>query len=158
MSPARKHPRTHTAEADLDFRRSEVANRPPDGIRFSGVRAALRWYFERSETLTSPQGMHPRTYQTRTGERVLLSVDGGKGGDFDDVLATVTTIGLALTRLKQHEPHAHKVLMLAYADKLSQKQIAERFNANQTTISRWKGTAETFLAGALAADVLRPLA
>ena len=156
MSPARKLPaRSKSRKTGHDLQLADAANQPLDGIRFSSVRQALRWYFKRAQTLTSPQGMQPRTYATKGGAQVLVSVDGGKGGDFDDVLATMATIGASLARLKAFNRRAHHVLLRVYRDGDTQKFIAENHDWSERHVSEQRAKGETYLAGALAADVLR---
>jgi hypothetical protein len=61
----------------------------------------LVWYFERSELLKGANAMHPRTEQAKDGSQVRVCVDGGRGGDFDGMLATLASIDQALDRLAE---------------------------------------------------------
>ena len=127
-----------------------------DGPSFRSSRAALRWYFEARDRMQSPVGLHPRGEVSRNGERVFLRVDGGKGGDLDGVLVTLSTIGTALRHLAMDYPQDHGLLVRAVRDGSSTRDLAKISGLSQATISRKIGQGESYVAGALAGSgVLR---
>lgn len=126
------------------------------GMTFRGVGQALGWFYEMREKLSGPQGMHPRGETSDTGEVVFLQVDGGRGGDFDDTLATVSTIGSLVRELAKHHPVEHRVVELRFRDGKSQADIANMAGLSQSTCSAVLGRAEFYLlAGLRDAGVVR---
>ena len=129
------------ADADALFHEAEFArkraDRASDGLRFPSVLAALGWYWEKRATLSSPQGMHPRTSRGPDGRQVWGLVEGGRGGDFDEVLATVTTIGRALARLHEDFPMAYRALVLTARDGRSQAKAAQMMGVSQGRRRIW---------------------
>lgn len=90
-----------------DFERAvEAVNREYIGTRakFRSVAAALRWYFEARERMAGPNPAAPMTDTAPDGSQVHVRVDGGRGGDIDGVLATMSTIGTALERIGTNVP------------------------------------------------------
>lgn len=54
---------SRTDEARHDFERAQATRnvqRADLGIRFKSATAAVGWYFETRQRMSSPQGMHPR--------------------------------------------------------------------------------------------------
>ena len=145
---------SRSLQSDHDLRSAEAASTPFSHLRFRSVRSALRWYFERTESLSSPQGMHPRGERAADGSMVMVRVQGGKGGDFDGVLATMTTIGAGMAKLKAHCQVWHQVVVLCERDGWNHRQIAEKFGWSMGKISAWRGQGEAFLAGLWSQEVL----
>lgn len=141
-----------TVDAEETFERAERARmaRVGEGRTFRGVQAALAWYFETRTRVQAPKNLYPTTAQTYHGQTVAVEmVDGGRGSDIEDVLATLATIADALRDLGAYAPMQHRVVRMRHCDCLSQAEIARRMQASQATISAWLGAAEGFLAGAL---------
>lgn len=136
---------SHQAAIDLHRAEAELARTPVDGLCFSSVKHALRFYFERSTAMQGALGCHPRGELGPDGQRHYISVDGGKGGDIDDVLATLQTIHDAMVDLRLDLPVAHQCLVLSKRDGLSQAEIAKRAQRSQSQISAELGRAEAFL-------------
>lgn len=137
--------------------RPTVKNR----LTFPSVRAALGWYFPAYRRMGSPHGMHPRTEQQPGSDtRLLLRVDGGGGGDLDEVLATLATITMALERVQQAEAahllprHSLQVLLWSYRDGRTQADIAAALQIRQQQASILLGRAEDCLLGSLVGGVI----
>jgi DNA-directed RNA polymerase specialized sigma24 family protein len=129
--------------------------RKRDGeIRFPSALAAVNWFWECRETLSAPRGVSFQTQRAADGSVTFVRVQGGRRPDFEEVIATATTIGLVLARLQQDYPKPHQALLLTAKDGLSQKKVADMLNVSQATVSMWRSLAEAYLAGALREDVL----
>jgi len=95
------------------------------------------------------QGLYPRTERVDDfGGRVAMNVDGGRGGDLDEVLATLATITTALERLEAYDPKKHQVALL-YAVGRTQVEIGVRIGQSQRVVSSLMAQAESFLAALL---------
>lgn len=90
----------------------ELSRRGGDGLRFASVRHALGFMFERGAAMQAPLGQHPRGHLARDGSTVHLRVDGGRGGDIDEVLSTLQSIHDAMAALRARDHAAHDVLRL----------------------------------------------
>ena len=110
---------------------------------------ALRWYFERRETLTSPKGMHPRSERAADGSQVCVIVDGGGGGDFDDVLATLCTLAQCLKRLHEDLPTAWFIVVNKHRDGMTLREAATQLKCSVSSASAHVGRGESYLAGML---------
>lgn len=158
MSTAR--PRLHPD----DYKRAErAAAAKKERLTFPSVRACLGWYFEARERMQSPKGMHLRTEAANEGRadtRVLLRVDGGSGGDLDEVLATLATVTMALEKVQKAEAmgllpkRSYQVLVLSYRDGLTQADIAAALQFRQQQASVMLGRAEDCLLGGLVGGVV----
>lgn len=161
--PAELRPLARRLSTDPDVdelvRRADAARlrRSTVGMSFSSVARALAWYFPARERMSSPKSMTPRTHPTgRDGERVMVRVDGGTGGDLDDVLATLVSIGQALGQLKTWDDQMHHVSIRRHLDGWSMDKVANELHVGPTKASKLVSQAETFLAGYLkGAGVLR---
>lgn len=141
--------------AALDLERAERAikrRRPDDGITFRSVHAALGWYFEAKERMKGPKGRHPAGETARDGSTVVVRVDGGKGGDLDDVFATMLTIEMALARLKGRYPRGFAVLVETHLNGTSLRDLADQMKLNRQALARELDASERFMVGALAQD------
>lgn len=132
-----------------------------DRLTFPSVRAALGWYFPAYRRMGSPNGMHPRTEQQPGSDtRLLLRVDGGGGGDLDEVLATLATITMALERVQQAEAahllprHSLQVLLWSYRDGRTQADIAAALQKSQYVISVIQGRVDAYLLGVLGCPLI----
>jgi len=142
-----------------DLERAETAlarcSRQGQGITFRSVRAALEWFWRTRERMSSPHGMHPRHEIGPDGKAVIVSVDGGRGGDLDDVHATALTIARALARLELDNPQAYVLLVDRTRDGLTLAQMERRHNVSCQMASAHIGRGEYYLLGALrAAEVV----
>jgi len=139
---------SRTATADATFlsaegrRRRQLARNLEEGLRFPSARAALAWYYEKRLLLSSPQGMHPRTETAPNGQQVSVSVDGGRGGDFDEVLATVATIGKALAELEAFDKRGHQLVELCIGKGWTQTKVARELGYSQGSVSKRLGRAQ----------------
>lgn len=140
----------HRAEAALAARR--------EGKSFASVRAALGWYYEARQRLQAPNPRHPHTepapYRGELGEsrsdtRVLIQVDGGKGGDMDDILATLLDIQRAVEEASRAHPRGMETLYLLVTTPRTQGQIADLYKVSQASLSVEIGKVESHLKGAL---------
>lgn len=84
--------------ADFDAAERELAKREPGSQTFRGTTSAIPWFYMKRRLLQGANATQPRTYRTRDGEEVTLSVDGGRGGDIHGTLATLEDIDRAITR------------------------------------------------------------
>lgn len=126
------------------------------GVTFRGVGQALTWFYEMRQKLVGPQGMHPRGELSADGEVVFVQVDGGRGGDMDDVMATVSTIGAIVRELALHHPVEHLVIELRFRDGKTQRELADLAGLGIGTASAVLGRAEFYvLAGLRDAGVVR---
>ncbi|MEL6349143.1 MAG: hypothetical protein AAFV53_38920 [Myxococcota bacterium] len=144
--------KSRSADAAWDLDQAEESRRRrarSGGIRFQSVKAALGWYFEMQGKLGSPQSMHPRTQTAPGGAQVYVRVDGGRGGDLDEVLATMATIGKALERLHRVFPMGHRILVGVYQEGRTGQLLSEELEVSASNVSRFRGKAEFFLAGAV---------
>lgn len=161
-------PATSTDPATLEiYHRAEAARlrRSAPGITFASLRACLLWYYEARDRLQVPTGMHPRTERVpsstrgrgyRGDEAVLLQVDGGPGGDLDEVFATARTVQQSLEQAGRHHPRGVQGLYETVALGRSQASVADEWKLSQQAVSQDIGRAMSFLTGALSvAGVLR---
>lgn len=125
------------------------ASGPKRSQTFEGVKHALTWYFEARERMQGPKGLHPRGEAGPGGTTVIVDVDGGQGGDMDDVLATISTIGSALRFLQAEWPRRHDVLVRTHRDGHSTRKIAEAVKLSHVAVSNDLGLAEMFVSGVL---------
>ena len=142
-----------------DVRRADAErSRRGSGVRtFASVRHALAFYFERSEAMQAPLGQHPRGQTAPDGSQVFVDTDGGRGGDLDELLATLQTIHQAMHELRLAEPVQHHLLVLYVRDGVSMGELAKRGKRAQSTVSAELGRAEGFLLGWLRrAEVVIP--
>jgi DNA-directed RNA polymerase specialized sigma24 family protein len=154
ITQSRPTERCPMASSDLraaqDLARAEVVleRRAKSSLTFRSARSALVWYYEARERLQAAHSLHPRG-ELHKGEIVRVSVDGGRGGDLDEVLATLCTIARALADLTERMPYPARALSYQLQDGLPQKEIAKLLNCSQQQVSIEVGKAESFLAGAL---------
>jgi len=136
-------------------------------VRFGNVKKALSWYFERRETMSSPQSMHPMTEPTLGGrEAVRVVVDGGGGGDLDGTYADLLTIHGLVEQLRETAPYEHRILHLHYWGRPDDPDtvrrpmrlagIARELGAAQGSISKILGNAEFFIQMGLRSAGLLP--
>lgn len=142
------------AARDLEQAEIERLRRTDDGLQFASVRHALGFLFERGPSMQTALGRHPRGHQAADGSTVVLSVDGGRGGSIDDVLATLQTIHDALHQLKMHDPVAHELLVLHVRDGHSMVELGKRSGLAPSTCSAKIGQGQYFLLGRLAGGVV----
>lgn len=98
----------------LDYARAEAERTRRDsanGLQFPSVWHALAFMHHRGDAMQGALGRHPRGETAIDGTTVVLSVDGGRGGSIDDVLATLQTIANALADLRVESPDAFDAIM-----------------------------------------------
>jgi hypothetical protein len=141
--------RGRRAHRNLDRANAALAEKRRK-LTFRSVRHAMRWYAETYPRRQSAHGLHPRTEQVDDfGTRVPMhDIDGGPGGDLDEVLATLATITAALDRLRVYNPRLHLVVISIAAGE-SQESIGRSIGQSQRIVSYMLGKAEAFLAGRL---------
>lgn len=149
-----------------DYTRAERAiNARQSGYTFVSVRKALEWFYVNREKLQSPllrqQHTEPAPYRADLGEkrsdtRVLIQVDGGKGGDIDGAFATLVDISRAIESCCKEYPRGMEALRLLIVTTQTQTQIATERRVTQQSLSIEIGKAESFLKGAFShAGILR---
>ena len=147
-----------TAKLDNDtFHRAEKARaRQIDGgLTFRNVRHALQWHYEARDRVSSGAGVHPRGQRAANGQTVVISVDGGRSVERDEVLATLSTIHAAIDGAGKAHPEGMAWLARQIQGE-SQADIAKLAQKSQKTISVSIGRAEAYIRGALdAGKVLR---
>ena len=149
-----------------DYARAEQAvTARQSGYTFPSVRKALEWFYVNRERLQSPLLRTPNTepapYRADLGEhrsdtRVLIQVDGGKGGDIDGAFATLVDISRAIESCCRECPRGMEALRLLVVTTQTQTQIATERRVSQQSLSIEIGRAESYLKGALGhAGILR---
>lgn len=119
-------------------------------LTFSNVDRALAWYFPARERMQCPQSPRPRGEEHR-GEIVIVDVDGGTGGDVDEVLSTVSTVGDALHELQVREPQAHYIVAQLATTNTSERELASRLELSRGQVGKLRARGESLLAGMLIA-------
>ena len=145
-------------DADLTYRAAEEARERQTarsaGCTFASVRAAVSWWVEARERLSAPNSPHRHTEaapyariggRSRPDTRVLVQVEGGKGGDLDGVLATVATIGEAFRAADRDIGRGANALLRVVRDGLTYAKLGEEWNASPSTVSAEIGRAESYL-------------
>lgn len=141
-----------------DRAEAAIQRRTGVGIQFATSRKAIGWYFETRLRMQAAHGMHPGTdlVDGRTGERARIVVDGGKGGDLDEVLATLSSLARALNEAHVYYPRGTAALVMMLDGNKKQSEIADEHKVTQQTISIEVGRAVAYLDGVLrAGGVLR---
>lgn len=149
----RKRSKSPAAAADL-ARAEEVLERrkdqPGQGHTFRGVKHALGWFYETRGAMQSPKGLHLRTAQSYYGQTVVVEcVDGGRGGDIDDTLATLVTIAQCVDALWGYDRLAHRVVVRRHGSGWTQQECAAELQVSQGQISIKQAVGEAYLAGLL---------
>lgn len=147
--------------------RAQRQRRAAGSLTFRSVEAALEWWGAAEVRLQGAQGMHPRSEAVPTaagngaGERCVVRVDGGPGGDLDDVQATLETVRRALARLGREAERRvartgrppsisveryHMLLVDHHVHGVSVDALAEREGTTSVTMWRHLGRAEQVLA------------
>lgn len=80
---------------------ADKARRAKGSGTFRSVSAALTWWGAAKHRMRGAHAMHPRTEHGPDGQQHRVSVDGGRGGDIDEVLATIATIDMLIDRVPQ---------------------------------------------------------
>jgi len=124
-------------------RRGFVAKRRR--LVFGSTRAALRWYVETRLRMAEAHGLHPHTEKIYDWTRALIDVDGGEGGDLDELLATMATVGIALDRLKEYDPTLHRVA-LSYGGGETQAEIGKAIGQSPRIVSEFLSRADAYVA------------
>lgn len=123
---------------DLVDRAERVLRRRQQRLTFATVEQALGWYWLYRDRMQGAQA--PVLRDDR-------DVEGGPGGDIDEVLATISTIGTALDHLRRMSPRQHAIVEFATRDGLSQREIAKRTGLSQAQVSVEYGRADAYLRG-----------
>ncbi len=129
------------AAHDLAQAEWQLSRRTAD-LSFRNVASALGFFFERRLTMSSPSSLHHRGEIAPNGDVVHLSVDGGRGGDIDDVHATLLTIAQALGRVRAADERAVDMLLLSKRDGLSLRDIEKKTGISRSMASIMIGHAE----------------
>lgn len=137
-------PETAALVADADRQRQR---RTTEGLQWTSAPRALTWFYEAKERMSSPVGMHPRTSTAAGGQQVHVRVQGGKGGDIDEVLASVVSIGQTLAALATWNPQAAQAVELRHRDGASMEKIAQQLQVGATAASKLLHEGESFAAG-----------
>lgn len=137
-------PETAALVADADRRR---LRRTTDGLQWTSAPRALTWFYEARERMSSPVGMHPRTSAGPGGQQVHVRVQGGKGGDIDEVLASIVSIGQTLDALAAWQPQAARAVELRHRDGASMEKIGQDLQVGATAASKLLHEGESFAAG-----------
>lgn len=126
-----------------------LERRQQQHLTFHNVRDAVRWYCETRPRMSSANALHPKTEKVDDfGTRVPINVDGGRGGDLDETLATLATVTAALDRLRVYNPTWHQVV-LAKGCGESQAVIGRTLNQRQQIVSKMLSWGEAYLAALL---------
>lgn len=134
------------ADAELGRAEDALRKRRREGNRFASVSATLGFYYSKRHQLQAPQSPSPRVAQTYHGETVAQPrVDGGRGGNVEDVLATLYSVHQGVNALAQDHPKAHRVLELVYEGGLVNGDVGRAMGASPATISAWRNAGEMYL-------------
>ena len=154
----------HVNAEDYDRAEREI-NARQSGYTFTSVRKALEWFYVNREKLQNPllrqQHTEPAPYREDLGERrsdtrVLIQVDGGKGGDIDGAFATLVDISRAIESCCKEYPRGTEALRLLIVTMKTQTKIATEWRITQQALSIEIGKAESYLKGAFGhAGILR---
>jgi uncharacterized protein YerC len=109
---------------------------------------------EARERMHAPQGVAPRGEIGLDGKMHRISVDGGQGGDLDEVLSTLATIGQALDKLKAYAPRAHEVVVWVVRDGKSLSDLEQPTGLSAASVSRERDRGFAYLAGVWAGSGL----
>jgi hypothetical protein len=139
--------RSPRAGQDLSEAEAERERRVRSGLCFPSVRHALRFYFERGQSMQAPLGMHPRGQIAPDGSVVYVDVDGGRGGDIHEVLSTLQTIHDAMVELRLSSPVQFELLVRHVRDGDTYAALGKAANCAASTVSADLGKAESFLLG-----------
>ncbi len=120
-----------------------------DGLCFRNLNAALQWFFPMRLRMSCPQGMSPRGELAPSGDIVVISVDGGKGGDLDEVLSTLVTVQEAIEQLRVDYPRAATVLVSHHRDGKSLRDQAKDAGLHHATMGVELARGEAYLVGRL---------
>lgn len=144
--------------SDLTFHDAEDARKRQITLRtgrtFKSVRAAISWWVEARERMSAPKSPAPHTEPApyarvgghcRSDTRVLVQVEGGRGGDLDDVLATITTIGQAMAAADRDVRPGAGFLLRVCRDGVTFAKLAEERDVSSSTVSAEIGRAESYL-------------
>ena len=120
------------------------------GLVFRSVDAALEWFWAASKRMRCAQSPTPRVEHTQAGEAIILDVDGGRGGDLDEVLATLATIRELLEDLQRDYQLAYRVVVLRTRDGETYREIARALGVSSiSSIATEVWRAEAYLLRAL---------
>jgi hypothetical protein len=123
---------------------------------FQGVDPALSWYYLYRERMQSPHSATPRVeHHLVAGELVAVPmghIEGGRGGDVGETMATISTIGAALRDLQLVDPVEHELVELVHRDGWTLRRLGERFKMAAATVSSRLGNGETHLRALLRRD------
>lgn len=139
--------KSNSGEAKADMEAADL--RRERGPGFKGVRSALEWYFEARERMQSPNNNSPKSETALDGSQAIVRVDGGKGGNIDDTLSTISTIGGALGALNKFDNQLHYIVVACHRDGKRLADLEEKMGIAISTISARLGKGESFLAGRL---------
>lgn len=145
----RKSSRGNEAADDMEQADEQLARRAQGSATFRSVRAALGWFFAAEMRFRGPQGVSPRGEVGPDGNTHIVSVDGGKGGDLDEALATQATIRMALGRLQEDYPRAFQVLVARIRDGQSFRELEKSSGVSLSILSLEDARGEAFLRGYL---------
>lgn len=147
MSSSSPRARDDLARADRSTSRRAA------GLSWGSLEKCLAWYWITRERLQSPHTSQPRVeFDLQGGDLVAVPmghVEGGRGGDIAETMATVSTIGKGLRLLQVADPVQHDLIVLSSRDGASLRDLAKRQNAHSSTVSVQLGRAEGFLSGFL---------
>jgi hypothetical protein len=127
---------------------AQVARRAYEGLTFASVERCLAWFFPMREKMQAPKGLHPRG-EEHHGELVFLDIDGGRGGDMDEVLATISTIGAVLEGLRRDFPRAWEVVVARVRDGKSFRDLEKVHGVSCSSLSAEDGKGQAYLLGRL---------
>lgn len=140
--------RDAAAAFDLDRAEAALKRRRAEGSRFASVAASLQFYYARRHQLQTPQSPAPRVAQTYYGQTVAQpQVDGGRGNQLEDVLATLLSVHEGLIALNRDDPTSARVLELVHQDGLPNSKVGHLLGASPATISAWRNSGEMYLLG-----------
>lgn len=155
MQTSRSEQTSHNVRAA-----DEALRRKQNRLTFPSVRAGLSWFFEARERMQYAKPTAPNTVPVMvrdgsgelraTGRHVVRPhVQGGTGGDLDDILATLHDVHEALESAKRAYPVGAAGLVLSIRDGKAQAAVALAGGISQQALSVEMGRAEVYLRGRL---------
>ena len=150
----------HLQQEDYD-RAQNTINAKNAGLTFNGPDVALSWWVEAKDRMQSPKSPMPETYRThtdgaRSDERVVVQVDGGRGGRIDEVFVTIVTIGKAVEMAHRESARGMDAWLRITTSRETQNLIAIEMRICQKSLSIEIGKSKAAFSAILRqAEILR---
>lgn len=138
-----------TTEQRKTFERAERSRTRRRGpLEFGSVRGLMSWFARSRAKAGGAHGMHPRTQTGADGRQHYIQVDGGRGGDYSDVMAGLITIHAAIDAMRREAGASQhfRAWWLVRVEGRQQNKTAKAVGASEASVSRWVGRLDGELA------------